>query len=55
MHAVKSLPNDAAFFLVFLPIAGMTLFIFSMMYGLWEAILAPFRWVRKLLRRRVQV
>lgn len=55
VHALKRLPNEAAFFLVFLPIAGMPLFIFSMLYGLWEAILAPFRWVRKLLRRRVQV
>lgn len=55
VHLLTSLPNATAFLLVFLPIAGLPVFIVSMVVGLWQAVLAPFRWAAKLFRRRVNV
>ena len=55
VHLLTSLPNLAAFLLVFLPIAGLPVFIVSMILGIWHAVTAPFRWAAKLFRRRVNV
>lgn len=55
VHLLRALPNAAAFLLLFLPVAGLPVFVVAMMVGLWQAVLAPFRWAGRLFRRRVKV
>jgi hypothetical protein len=54
-HWLKSLPNFAAFLLLFLPVAGGPAFVWQIMLQVWATITAPFRWIAKLFRRRVEV
>ncbi|MBL8882517.1 MAG: hypothetical protein JNL45_05620 [Hyphomicrobium sp.] len=54
-HRLKGLPNFLVYLLAFLPIAGLPAFIWHGLVHLWTAVSAPFRWLRRVLRRRVEV
>ena len=44
---MRSAPREAAFFLAFLPIAGLPALIWQMLSQTWSAATAPFRWIRR--------
>ncbi|MEQ1718854.1 MAG: hypothetical protein ABL907_23200 [Hyphomicrobium sp.] len=50
-----NVPNFLVFLLLFLPIAGMPALIWQALQNLWASITAPFRWIAKVFRRRVEV
>lgn len=55
MHWLKGVPNFLVYLLAFLPVAGIPAFIWHGAVQLWGSVTAPFRWVAKLFRRRVEV
>ena len=52
---MQGLPNFLVFLLAFLPLAGMPALIWSALIQLWATVTAPFRWLAKIFRRRVEV
>lgn len=52
---LKRLPNFLAYLLIFLPIVGVPAFIWQLAMQAWIIVTTPFRWLGRLLRRRVEV
>ncbi|MCB1483287.1 MAG: hypothetical protein KDJ17_00150 [Hyphomicrobiaceae bacterium] len=52
---LRALPNFLAFVFLFLPLAGIPAFVWHSLVQLWNTISAPFRWIGRLMRRRVEV
>lgn len=55
MHWLKGLPNFLVYLLAFLPVAGPFAFLWHAAVQTWASVTAPFRWVAKLFRRKVEV
>lgn len=54
-NMARNIPNFAVYLLAFLPVAGGAAFIWHALVQVWSAVTAPFRWIGRLLRRRVEV
>lgn len=55
LHWLKSLPNTVSYLLVYLPVAGYPAMLWHAAVQTWATVTAPFRWLRKVFRRRVEV
>lgn len=55
LYMAKTIPNFLVYLLMFLPIVGLPAFVVSSALSAWETITAPFRWLARKLRRRVEV
>lgn len=44
---LRRLPGEALFWLIFAPLAGAAAFLTQTLVSFWNAVMAPFRWIRR--------
>lgn len=55
MRVLKGVPNFLTYLLAFLPVTGPFAFLVHAAVQLWAMVTAPFRWLRRIMRRKVEV
>lgn len=49
---LRAVPRESIYWLLFLPVVGLPAFIIHSLSQLWQAVTAPFRWLRRIFLRR---